>query len=132
MAGRIEAVADASALLAYIFNEPGGVLLAPLIGTLETSSVNLCEVVGRLERAGFPPDEVRTVVEGMQLQVTAFSESQAWAAAALARVDVPSRRQLALGDRACIALAAERGLPALTADRIWAEMDLPAEVVLIR
>jgi ribonuclease VapC len=38
---------------------------------------------------------------------------------------------LSLGDRACLALARLRDLPAVTADRAWAKLDLgiPIEVV---
>ena len=41
-------------------------------------------------------------------------------------------RGLSLGDRACLQLATRRGLPALTADRAWAEIDAGVEVRLIR
>jgi ribonuclease VapC len=39
---------------------------------------------------------------------------------------------LSLGDRACLALAERLALPVLTADRVWADLDLGIEVVLIR
>ena len=39
---------------------------------------------------------------------------------------------LASGDRACLALARRLGLPALTADRTWAELGLGISVVVIR
>jgi PIN domain nuclease of toxin-antitoxin system len=41
-------------------------------------------------------------------------------------------RGLSLGDRACLALAQREGLPALTADRAWAGLDIGVEVRLIR
>jgi len=41
--------------------------------------------------------------------------------------------EVGLGDRACLATASRLGLPALTADRSWADVSIPgATVVLIR
>jgi PIN domain nuclease of toxin-antitoxin system len=39
---------------------------------------------------------------------------------------------LSLGDRACLALGLTRGLPVLTADRVWAQLDVGVEVVVCR
>jgi len=41
-------------------------------------------------------------------------------------------RGLSIGDRACIATAIKHGATVVTADRIWAELDLPCKVELIR
>ena len=58
------------------------------------------------------------------------NKSQAYIAASLR----PATRAkgLSLGDRACLALAIERGVPALTADRAWMELDVGVDVRLIR
>jgi len=39
---------------------------------------------------------------------------------------------LSLGDRACLALGERLGLPVVTADRAWADLDLDVAVSLIR
>lgn len=39
---------------------------------------------------------------------------------------------LSLGDRACLAIAEERKLPAVTADRVWDSMETGIEVRVIR
>lgn len=39
---------------------------------------------------------------------------------------------LSLGDRACLSLAVLRGLPVLTADRVWARLTVGIEVHCIR
>jgi PIN domain nuclease of toxin-antitoxin system len=39
---------------------------------------------------------------------------------------------LSLGDRACLALARVRNVPALTADRVWEKLQIDATLQLIR
>jgi PIN domain nuclease of toxin-antitoxin system len=39
---------------------------------------------------------------------------------------------LSLADRTCLALAARLGVPAVTADRAWLDLDLGIEVVCVR
>jgi PIN domain nuclease of toxin-antitoxin system len=39
---------------------------------------------------------------------------------------------LSVGDRACLGLAKELDLPVVTADRMWASLDLGIEIELIR
>ena len=39
---------------------------------------------------------------------------------------------LSLGDRACIALATDRNIPAMTADRDWAGLAVDVSISLIR
>ena len=41
-------------------------------------------------------------------------------------------RGVSLGDRFCLVLAQETGLPVLTADRAWAGLGLPLDIRLIR
>ena len=45
---------------------------------------------------------------------------------------MPGGRRLALGDRACLWLARERGTVALTADRYWAQIDTGVDLEVIR
>jgi len=62
--------------------------------------------------------------------VVTFDAESAYAAAMLR--DRTRQFGLSLGDRACLALGAARGLPVLTADRSWAELSIGVEVRLIR
>jgi PIN domain nuclease of toxin-antitoxin system len=59
-----------------------------------------------------------------------FDRELAVGAAALLRPT--SRFGLSLGDRACLALARLRDLPAVTADRAWAKLDLGIRVEVVR
>ncbi|MCE3250567.1 MAG: hypothetical protein K0R41_4392 [Geminicoccaceae bacterium] len=94
------------------------------------STVNLAEIYTRLVKDGHALPDTLARLDALPVQWVAFSEVHAAQAAELWRTT--SRAGLSLGDRACLALAIERGLPVLTADRVWAELGLPVEVRLIR
>jgi len=69
-------------------------------------------------------------LDALPIEWVAFSDVHAAKAGELWR----NTRQagLSLGDRACLALAIERDLPVLTADRAWAGLALPIDIHLIR
>ena len=122
-------VLDSSALLALLFFEPGCERVAEVVPRSCMSTVNLAEVLGRLARDGRALDEALDQIEQMGIVWIDFDRELAIAAAALLLPTMPSG--LSLGDRACLALARLRDLPAVTADRAWAKLDLgiPIEVV---
>jgi ribonuclease VapC len=67
---------------------------------------------------------------GPPLHVQPFDAARAFAAGSL--VMRTKRLGLSLADRACLALAIELGIPAVTADRAWSKLDLPVEIRVIR
>jgi PIN domain nuclease of toxin-antitoxin system len=121
---------DASALLALLFAEPGAELVADAIaGGAATSAVNLSEVATVLVRHKQDPAPILDPVLAL-LTVEPFTDGDALAAAAL--YPKTTSKGLSLGDRSCLALARRLGVPALTAERVWAELDLDIDVRLIR
>ena len=64
-----------------------------------------------------PEATVETVLSGLQIDVRAHDRAAALSSGFLR----PATRHagLSLGDRACLALAAALGLPAVTVDRSW-------------
>jgi len=125
-----EAVVDASAVLRVLNGEPGA---ADVVGYLDgalVSAVNYAEVVGKLVDVGMPPRFAADLCVPLRLQVVAFDDAQAVEAAALR--GVPRGRALSLGDRACLALAGLRSLPAVTADAAWQNVDLGVDVIVAR
>jgi PIN domain nuclease of toxin-antitoxin system len=123
-------VVDASAVIAFLVGEPFTRFDGERLENALISAVNLTEVLTRLPEIGVPERKTAAAVERLNLRVVAFDESQARATALLR----PVTRQagLSLGDRACLALGIARGCPVVTADRIWAGLDVDAEVILIR
>ncbi|GJM42523.1 MAG: hypothetical protein DHS20C20_28050 [Ardenticatenaceae bacterium] len=123
-------VLDASALLAFLFREPGHQLVAPHMEDCCLSTVNLSEVIGRFVRDGHDAEAVVSKLLSASIDIVPFSTQQAALAAVLLPLGKPIG--LSLADRACIALALERNLSILTADTVWQTLDLPVEVQLIR
>jgi PIN domain nuclease of toxin-antitoxin system len=95
------------------------------------SAVNVQEVAKSLIVLGMPPALARDMLTELKLDVIPHDAEQAWAAASL----VHATRSIGsgLGDRTCMALAISLGIPAMTADRAWAKLDVPGlRVVTIR
>jgi ribonuclease VapC len=130
MAPEPDAVLDASALIALLWEEPGAEAVEPLLGQAAISAVNWAEVLQRYRAHGFHTQDKREGVESLGISVVDFDGDDADAAAALWEATRPAG--LSLGDRACIALASRLGVPAYTADREWRKVDLSVEIVLIR
>lgn len=121
---------DASALLALLFGEPGAEEVADVIAAgAAASTVNLSEVATVLVRHGKDPLQILAPV-CEQVAVESFTDVDAFAAAAL--YPKTSKRGLSLGDRSCLALAQRLGVPALTAEQVWADLDIDVDVQLIR
>jgi len=123
-------VLDASALLALLFGEPGHETVAIAADGACVSTVNLAEVLTRFVREGHLAASVLAQLETYAIEWVRFDAAHA---AEVAMLWPQTRRfGLSLGDRACLAVAIDRGLPVMTADRAWAEVNLPVTVRLIR
>jgi len=114
--------------MAYVWLEPGadGVEVEGSV----VSAANWAEVGEKFASRGQDLAGWRAPFTAVGFDVVPFTEVRAEAAAALwARTRAAG---LSLGDRACLALAAELGVPAVTADRAWAGLDVGVEVVVVR
>lgn len=123
-------VLDASALLAFLFQEPGADAVAPLLPRAALSAVNYSETLTALIRRGKPLADSAAALARLRLEVVPFDSELAAVTTSLRE----STRLLALslGDRVCLALALARGLPAVTADRSWVQLDIGVRVQCIR
>ena len=120
-------VLDASALLVYLQRERGHLLVEPVLEASVMSAVNLSEVLQKSAAAGVSAAGLQADLQAVGLRVHAFDAEDAACAADL----WASTRKLglSLGDRACLALAKRLRLPAYTADRAWAAVQVPGVVV---
>jgi ribonuclease VapC len=120
-------VIDTSALIAAVMVERGAeVAEAAMVGGC-ISHVNVTESIAILIRKGFTFDDALALVIDTRLTWHATNTNDAYEAARL--VQTPG---LSLGDSFCLALAKSLKTSAVTADRMWAELNLGVAVELIR
>jgi len=115
-------ILDASAVIALMAREPGADRVRELIraGGAGISAVNASEVAAKLIARGAQPAAAEYQCRSMGLEFITVDSAIAFAAAAL--FPVTSALGLSLGDRVCLATAAARGVPAVTADQAWARL----------
>lgn len=119
-------VLDASALLAFVFEEHGAPVVEELIesGGCYLSAVNYSEVLLKLGERGVTATQLASDFEERGfldlVEIVDFTAEMAEAAADL--WESTRTLGLSLGDRVCLALAKSYGVPAVTTDREWTKV----------
>lgn len=125
----MSAVLDASAVIAFLRDEPGAAEVRAVLEEPEVpflSTVNLTEVAQHVGRAR------PAVIDGLAQVVTILDYDRAQAQLAAGLHAETRAAGLGLADRACLALALATESPVLTADRAWSRLDLGIEIIQIR
>ncbi len=114
----MSAVLDASALLAFLQDEPGGdVVEDALVEGARCGAANWSEVAQRVLAAGRDWELVRALLASYDLVVEpVWAEDGEWAARRWRRGE-----GLSLADRLCLALGEREGAEVLTADGAWGD-----------
>lgn len=92
------------------------------------SAANLAEIVSNLIDHGLKGEEALADLRELDVEVVAFDRDQAEGAGLLRTTT--REAGLSLGDRACLALARQKGALVLTTDRRQAEAAGPAGVAI--
>ena len=129
-------VLDASAVFAYLENEPGAEQVRVAVSHgVALSTVNLAEVLSTAASRGAELAELAAqFTEGglfePAIRIEPFTVADAVEAARLR--PLTRGAGLSLGDRACLALARRLKARVLTADRAWANVNVDVERTQIR
>jgi PIN domain nuclease of toxin-antitoxin system len=124
------AVLDASALLALLQAEPGASRIEPLLDGAFVSAVNWSEVLQKSLARAVDVSGMAEDLVALGVQIRPFDADDARSAAEIwARAP---RAGLAMGDRACLALAERSGRTAVTTDRTWDRLKIGVQVLVVR
>jgi PIN domain nuclease of toxin-antitoxin system len=123
-------VLDSSAIIAVLKKEVGAERVLLVSDGAPVSTLIVAEVASWLVVHDIDENEIHRVIDDFNLVVHSFHQPQAIATGLL--IAKARRRGLSLADRACLILAMELGMPVLTGDRAWRDLDIGVEVQLFR
>jgi len=121
-------ILDASAVLAWLQQEPGSEVVRPRLVDGLIPATNWSEVLQKSRRRGVDPRVAGSLLSGLGLQVVDVTEDDGRVAAELWSIETGH----SLADRICMASALRHDLPVVTADRTWTSVATGPELILIR
>lgn len=125
-----KAILDSSAILAFINQEKGSEIVEKYLPNALMSSVNIAEVIAVLYLIDIPENIITKIIDDLNIEVINFDQQQALQTGFLRKTT--KNVGLSLGDRACISVATIKKLTIVTADKVWTELGLINNIVLIR
>ena len=125
-------ILDASALIALLSKEPGSAQVIEVLPHSIMSAVNIAEVAKFLkEKNNLADIQIRNTIYSLIYQIFPFDDKLAFLTAEI--LEKTKSFGLSLGDRCCIALGISTQYTIYTADKAWANLDIPnLKIHLIR
>ena len=123
-------VLDASALLAYLKDEPGGDVVEAVLAFSVISSVNWASVIQKDRAAGVVVEGMLDDLQALGLVVEPFTPEDGEMTGRL--WEQTRAFGLSLGDRACLSLGLRLGVAVLTSDRTWLNLDFGLDIRAVR
>ena len=128
----LRAVVDASAVLAWIFDEQGADTVEDVLGVSGISAVNFAEVLFIASSRRYGADELEADLAAYGLLLLPFGGDEARAVLDVKGAEARAGVSLSLADRCCLATAMVYDLPAVVSDGEWELLDLPIDVTPFR
>ena len=126
-----KAALDASAILAYLFNERGAERLTPeILADALVSTVNLAEVQTKLVKLGRSTEDAWIDAHSLGKLAVPYTSEHARIAGDL--ITQTEKYGLSLGDRSCLALAIALNAPVYTTEQIWRDLKVGIPIHVIR
>jgi len=126
-----EIVLDASAILAFLFDERGAENLTPeIFATAVVSTVNLAEVQTKLVKMGRNPEDAWADALSLGILAEPYTSEHAKTTGNLLTTTEPYG--LSLGDRSCLALAIVLNAPVYTTEQAWKDLKVGVPIHVIR
>ncbi len=119
---------DASAVLAWIFDERGSDAVEKVLGVSALSTVNLAEVLYRADEDGMRTDGLEQDLRDLGVQIEPFVADDAERVKVIRRQSRKKKLSLSLADCCCIATAQRLGVQVVGGDREWDALDLEVEI----
>jgi ribonuclease VapC len=128
----LRAVADASAVLAWVFNERGADTVEQVLDASGISAVNFAEVLYIGSTRGYDPNEMEADLAAYGLVLLPFGAAEARSVLDVKKAEEVAGVSLSLADRCCLATAVMYDLPAVVSDGEWELLDLPVAITPFR
>ena len=123
-------VLDSSAVIALVRREQGWEKVNAALEQSVISAVHLAESMTKLIRQGGEPRLVERLLRALDIEVIPWDEELAWASRDLC--PLAWTNGISFADRACLTLARQLDLAAMTADSEWKKPSHGVRVYLIR
>jgi len=128
----VRCVLDASAVLAWVFDERGATAVENVLSDSALSTVNLAEVLYRCDEEGFRTDQLEQDLIGLGITLVPFEVADARLAEEVRRSGRQGGVRLALGDCCCLATGIRLNLPVVGGDQAWQQLRLGVDVHPLR
>jgi ribonuclease VapC len=127
-ADHLEVVVDASAVLAWVFDEDGADSVEHVFSRAGISAVNFAEVLHIGSVRQYPPDLLEADLAAFGLGLLPFTGNEARRTLEVKAAEDRAHVRLSSADRACLATGLSLGRPVVASDPAWKSLGLAVDI----